>query len=402
RAELEPLAQWRIDPSSIKFPEKAPEFHGSFGSVSRALWVVPSNREDGADQSANPKKEVESATGVPDKSSPSIPESGGDRDVSGEKWGGRKPIVGTAATLWSKIWDFTMWGLGRRGATSPSSSSDQACKTVAVKRMKISGDFERILGLTLREARFLFELSHPNIIKLDGFVEDVCDNMIWLVFPWEERGRLSDFVASANWEIPERISLIHDVAKGVEYLHSRQPPIRHGDLKSINILVNSENHAVITDFGSARRLTGKDLEKGNEGGDNTPQPELGFEAKLCASTNTITLTSNGYTVRWAAPELLNGDEGGLWSDIWALGWVAYEVMTGSIPFEGLSDGNVICKVVQGDLPSMAEDTRMLLIRALYSLMMECWSDDPGKRPTAEECRKSIDWMASYTVLRLTA
>ncbi|KAG8909467.1 hypothetical protein FRC01_006923 [Tulasnella sp. 417] len=227
RAKLERLAQWRIDPSSITFPENAPESHGSFGSVSQALWAVPSTCEDGADQSANPKKEVESATGVPGKSGPGIPESGGDSDVGREKEGGRKFIVGTVATLWNQIWDFTMWGLGRRGA---------AYKTVAVKRMKISGDFERILG--------------------------------------------------------------------------------------INILVNSENHAVITDFGSARRLTGKDLEKGTEPADNTAQPELPFEAML--SSNTITLTSNGYTLRWAAPELLNGEGAGLWSDIWALGWVAYE------------------------------------------------------------------------------
>ncbi|KIO17636.1 hypothetical protein M407DRAFT_58798, partial [Tulasnella calospora MUT 4182] len=103
--------------------------------------------------------------------------------------------------------------------------------------------------LTLREAEFLVKLSHENIIKLEGFVEDVSKQMIWLVFPWEDNGTLKDFVTATDWEIPERISLLNDVARGVEYLHTRTPPIFHGDLKSINILVNSKCRAVLTDFG---------------------------------------------------------------------------------------------------------------------------------------------------------
>ncbi|KIO24553.1 hypothetical protein M407DRAFT_51469, partial [Tulasnella calospora MUT 4182] len=47
---------------------------------------------------------------------------------------------------------------------------------------------------------------------------------------------------------------IYDVSCGIQYLHIRNPPVRHGDLKSANILVNSRNRAVITDFGSARFL----------------------------------------------------------------------------------------------------------------------------------------------------
>ncbi|KAG8894487.1 hypothetical protein FRC01_012929, partial [Tulasnella sp. 417] len=107
-------------------------------------------------------------------------------------------------------------------------------KVVAVKRMKIEKDtdLERVLGLALREAEFLVGLSHSNIIELEGFVEDMSGHNVWLVFPWEEHGNLRDFLASGDWEIPERISLIDDVTQGVEYLHSRKPPVYHGDLKS--------------------------------------------------------------------------------------------------------------------------------------------------------------------------
>ncbi|KIO19275.1 hypothetical protein M407DRAFT_83017, partial [Tulasnella calospora MUT 4182] len=175
-----------------------------------------------------------------------------------------------------------------------------------------------------REAEFLVKLSHENIIKLEGFVEDVSRNMIWLVFPWEENGTLKHFIASAEWEIPERIWLINDVARGVEYLHGREPPICHGDLKSINILVNSALRAVISDFGSARHPVSKDTNKETEQAIKEPQPAPSLEATLCPSTNTITLTSNQYTLRWAAPELLEKDDASLASDMWAFGCVAYE------------------------------------------------------------------------------
>ncbi|KIO21835.1 hypothetical protein M407DRAFT_79907, partial [Tulasnella calospora MUT 4182] len=227
----------------------------------------------------------------------------------------------------------------------------------------------------LREAEFLVDLGHESIIELVGFVEDVSKDMIWLVFPWEDNGNLKGFIASADWEIPERISLINDVARGVEYLHSRQPPICHGDLKSINVLVNSKYRAVITDFGSARRLVANDLGVAGERTENK-------------------LQTVSYTLRWAAPELLKEEEFGTACDIWALGWVAYEVMTSFIPFQDVKDAVVIQRVVRGDLPSVSNDARMLLIQALCSLMIKCWSIDPSKRPTAKDCRQSMRWMVS--------
>ena len=62
--------------------------------------------------------------------------------------------------------------------------------------------------MALRESEFLLELSHPNVIKIEGFAEAVSDNVVWLVFPWEENGNLKEFLVSGEWEIPERISLV--------------------------------------------------------------------------------------------------------------------------------------------------------------------------------------------------
>ncbi|KIO17799.1 hypothetical protein M407DRAFT_32520 [Tulasnella calospora MUT 4182] len=90
-----------------------------------------------------------------------------------------------------------------------------------------------LVKVFVNELRLLDKLSHPNIAKIIGFVEDVEKSIAWLVFPWEDNGNLREFLRSGTWEIPERVLLIFDVACGLEYLHSRQPPVCHGDLKSV-------------------------------------------------------------------------------------------------------------------------------------------------------------------------
>ena len=82
---------------------------------------------------------------------------------------------------------------------------------------------------------------------------------------------------------------------------------------------------MITDFGSARRLAERDRQAQTKQIDSPAQPVFVLEATVDAATNTITLTGNQYTLRWAAPELLKDEEPCLGSDIWALGWIFYEV-----------------------------------------------------------------------------
>ncbi|KAG8951566.1 hypothetical protein FRC04_005852 [Tulasnella sp. 424] len=228
-------------------------------------------------------------------------------------------------------------------------------KVVVKKLYFIMGNNrERLLNAFANEVLILSELSHPNIIELVGFVEDEKKDIAWMVLPWEENGNMRDFVLSRELEIPHRLSLvsgimengpttspdtvnglqqIKDVMSGIEYLHTRQPPICHGDLKSLNILIDSENCAVLTDFGSARvrkahaiqsteatRLVQEPATESASSEGNQTSPEVQY----CAATATLTLTGPQYTLRWAAPEVLLESNIDLPSDIWAFAWICWE------------------------------------------------------------------------------
>lgn len=100
--------------------------------------------------------------------------------------------------------------------------------------------------------------------------------------------------------------------------------------------MNPKNLAVITDFGSARSIDSPTEEtvKVSNGGkatnvqDQTPagvNSTGSLKAELAVSGEFITMTGPAWTVRWAAPELLRGGIPGLGSDVWAFGWICWEV-----------------------------------------------------------------------------
>ncbi|KIO16920.1 hypothetical protein M407DRAFT_85465, partial [Tulasnella calospora MUT 4182] len=85
----------------------------------------------------------------------------------------------------------------------------------------------------VHEVEMMAGLSHKNVVRFLGFVEDFENGKAWIIMSWEPNGNVSEFLEARKCEIPERISLIQDTFEGLLYLHTRQPPIYHGDLKSV-------------------------------------------------------------------------------------------------------------------------------------------------------------------------
>ncbi|KAG8924536.1 hypothetical protein FRC01_011370 [Tulasnella sp. 417] len=255
------------------------------------------------------------------------------------------------------------------GASQPTNFAH--VQHVAVKKLRLDYDTDdaRVLALLAHEMNLLNNLSHSNIVKVIGFVEDAKDGTAWIVLPWEKNGNLREFIAAAEWEFPERIALL-------------------------NVLVSSMNEAIITDFGSARSVEfapGKKQQ--SEAPSAGPGPDTRSpKAEVSASRGTITLTSAQWTLRWAAPELLAGRVPDLASDIWAFGWICWEIMTSNFPFDGENDVSVALHIVEGKHPLVHSDDRLQQVVALANLMTDCWNLHPNRRPTANSCERQVYWM----------
>ncbi|KAJ7176798.1 kinase-like domain-containing protein [Mycena filopes] len=208
-----------------------------------------------------------------------------------------------------------------------------------------------------REALIWRQLSHPNLLPFYGLY--YFEDRLCLVSPWMEHGNILEFLRKDPPNI-NRVSLILDVALGLQYLH--QENVIHGDLKAINILVTPSRRACICDFG------------------------------LSSIVNDITLrlihsTTNAQqgTARYLAPELLrsNGKKHFL-SDVYAFACVSYEILTGNVPFHTeKNDMVVMLQVLEGvrpTQPAACSGTRQL--NSVWKLLESCWEADPQMRPTA--------------------
>ncbi|KIO24061.1 hypothetical protein M407DRAFT_26501 [Tulasnella calospora MUT 4182] len=281
---------------------------------------------------------------------------------------------------------------------------------VAVKNLEWNrddaGESAEFFKSFANELSLMVNLVHENVIRLIGFVEDMEKGDAWIVLPWEANGNVREFLQSGEWDIPERISLIQDVAKGLEYLHTRDPPICHGDLKSLNILVNSSYRAVITDFGSARikRSVGSEMQKnGSEITRQVPADDdrtarlLPIQVKFEPSTLDLTLTGPKFSLRWTAPEILRDGMQDLASDMWSIGWICWEIITDRVPFDELDhEAAIILHTIHGRLPAIQKEAQLSHVLMLCGLMSECWALQPAERIDASTFKRKFCIMPSET------
>ncbi|KAF7354921.1 Protein kinase domain-containing protein [Mycena sanguinolenta] len=225
-------------------------------------------------------------------------------------------------------------------------------QTVAVKSMRqfADDDMKASLKKLGREALIWRQLSHPNLLPFFGLYK--LEDRLCLISPWMENGDLRLFLSTAPPDI-DRVSLIADVAMGLEYLHSEH--IVHGDLKTPNILVTPSGRACIADFGLS-----------------TIVDELSLKMTFSSRSG------RAGTVRYQAPELLKNESSDHYgSDVYAFGCVSYEILTGKIPFfELANEVAIILKVIEGIRPSRLE----IIPSELWLLLDDCWHQETVERP----------------------
>ncbi|KAJ3559726.1 hypothetical protein NP233_g11194 [Leucocoprinus birnbaumii] len=217
-------------------------------------------------------------------------------------------------------------------------------------------------------------ISHRNILPLYGvYLSDEAVERICIVSPWMEYGDLLQYL-KAFPESP-RIPLILDIIHGLRYLHSVD--IIHGDLKASNVLISSEKHAMLADFGVSH---------------------------IMMTMGTTTTRGFTGTANWTAPELLLEEEeetepmATKESDIWSFACTCYEALTGQMPFFHIKKVVHLIRALmrgvrplRGPLPAECDAVK----ENLWTLMEKCWNYDPNERPDAEGIEQMISELFQF-------
>jgi len=219
------------------------------------------------------------------------------------------------------------------------------------------------LSQLCNELRLLRRLRHPNIVVLYGACLDSQHADVALIMELLHGQTLSRFLSDEQPTSLVRVRLLADISAAVAFLHSRQPPIVHGDLKGANIFVESDARAKLLDFGLSRFVT-KHARPG------------------------------GGTVHWMPPEMiLEGCQAPTTSaDVFSFGRVVFFVVTGIYPHSGLSESRLL-RVVRQDrapLPLNWPHTIWSILGPSYRPVVDsCCHEHPAQRPGIREVQRLL-------------
>jgi eukaryotic-like serine/threonine-protein kinase len=176
----------------------------------------------------------------------------------------------------------------------------------------------------LREARSVAQLTHPNIVTVIDRGEQ--DGRPYIVFEYVEGENLKQLVARQGaLPVPQALDLALQVARALEAAHDRG--VVHRDVKPQNVLLAEEGRAKVTDFGIARARDTEGL----------------------TITGTILGTSD-----YIPPEQARGEPAGEAGDVYSLGVVLYELLTGEVPYEAENPVAVAMRHVHDPVPSVRD------------------------------------------------
>ncbi len=222
-----------------------------------------------------------------------------------------------------------------------------------------------------KEARNVAKLRHPNIVQVYDFEYDEESDSYYMVMEFINGPTLKERLYELSLkgeQLPraEAIRIVRDAAKALAYAHQRN--MIHRDVKPANLMLDEDGRVVLTDFGIAKIVTG---------------------TQFTASGGMVG------TPAYMAPEQGLGEAGDERSDIYSLGVILYQLMTGKLPFEADSPLALILKHVNEPLP----DPRQLapdLPEALAKIVVKALEKDPTDRyQTAIEFAQDLSALDEY-------
>ncbi|XP_073129943.1 serine/threonine-protein kinase EDR1 [Henckelia pumila] len=276
------------------------------------------------------------------------------------------PVLnGVAEILWEDLHIGERIGIGSYGEVYRAEWNGTELAVKKFMKQDISGD---ALTQFKCEIEIMLSLRHPNVVLLMGAVMQPPNmSILTELLP---RGSLYKLLHRPRIQIDEqrRIKMALDVAKGMNYLHTRHPIIVHRDLKSPNLLVDKNWVVKVSDFGMSRL-----------------QHNTFLSSKSVAGT-----------AEWMAPEVLRNEQSNEKSDVYSFGVILWELATLRVPWTELNSMQVVGAVgFQGrhlDIPPTVDPPVADIIR-------ECWNSNAQARPSFGQIIYRLKHLQHLTVDR---
>jgi serine/threonine-protein kinase len=213
-----------------------------------------------------------------------------------------------------------------------------------------------------REVRLAQQIRHANVIRIDDFGVDTAldpQGVAFYIMEFIEGKSLRDLLTPGEMAVDRAARIVRQVALGVSAAHAKD--IVHRDIKPENILVAAEDHVTVLDFGIAKLRSPETRE------------------------DMLTLTRKGEI--WATPQYMSPEQAMASSDltsksdIYSLGVVLFECLTGELPFPGDSAREFIIAHIQKDVPSLQKRRPELRFPdSLEALVTSMLAKRPAQRP----------------------
>jgi branched-chain amino acid transport system substrate-binding protein len=218
---------------------------------------------------------------------------------------------------------------------------------------------EEFVNRFRREARLLAQLQHPHILSVFDYGE--ADGYPYIVMPFVQSGTLSELLHKRQPTLLEVRRIMTQIGDALSYAHARG--MIHRDIKPSNVLIDERGNCLLTDFGLARMAE--------------------------ASTKITTSGTVMGTPAYMSPEQGAGSNIDQRSDIYSLGIIFYEMVTGRVPYTAETPIAVVFKHIQDPLPS-ARKLNPSLTEAVELVLLKVLAKNPEDRyQTAEDLVQAI-------------